>query len=99
MAQEPMMWALTQGSQFQVAPGDTTMESAESKGTWGSWPYGKLCIQEKDQKNLPWGCGGCAYALGDFSLEIMLTATRELWQAGLQRCLLYGWDLCRTASG
>lgn len=49
MAQEPMMWALTQGCEFQVAPGDTTVESSGSKGTWKGWPYGKLWILEKSQ--------------------------------------------------
>lgn len=57
MAQEPMMWALTQGSQFQVAPGDTTVESAGSKGAWESWPNRKLCIQEKDQETCLEGGG------------------------------------------
>lgn len=73
------------------------MESAGSKGAWESWPYGKLHIQEKDQETYLGQGSVHIYALGDFSLE--LTATRELWQASLQRCLLYGWDLCRTASG
>ncbi|EGW05552.1 hypothetical protein I79_017984 [Cricetulus griseus] len=48
MAQEPMMWALIQGSEFQVAPGDT-VESSGSKGTWKGWRYGKLWILERDQ--------------------------------------------------
>lgn len=89
MAQEPMMWALTQGSQFQVAPGDTTMESAGSKGTWESWPYGKLCIQ-KDQETCLGGGGVHMPWVTSHShkgaLAIQSIEMPPLWLGPLQDC-------------